>query len=239
MPTPSACTDGGRETTTVDLSLGSGHGRLWLRLAEPRPLTAEEHEFVVAVARQTALALERARLFEETRNVARTLQRSIASVDPPRDARYEVATLYQPADEHLEVGGDWYDAFTLPGGSVGIVVGDVVGRGLAAASAMGQLRSAVRALAGAGMGPEAVTRHLDTFVAQAEATQYATLAYAEVDPDTGLVTFAAAGHLPPVLIGPGVEPRLFQGGRSTPLGITTPRCRAPRTRSSSRRAPAS
>ncbi len=102
------------------------------------------------------------------------------------------------------------------------MVGDVVGRGLAAASAMGQLRSAVRALAGAGMGPEAVTRHLDTFVAQAEATQYATLAYAEVDPDTGIVTFAAAGHLPPVLIGPGAEPQLFQGGRSTPLGVTTP-----------------
>jgi serine phosphatase RsbU (regulator of sigma subunit) len=87
---------------------------------------------------------------------------------------------------------------------------------------MGQLRSAVRALAGAGLGPEGVMRHLDTFVAQAAATRYATLAYAEVDPDAGTVAFAAAGHPPPVLFGPGGEPRLFQGGRSTPLGVTTP-----------------
>jgi serine phosphatase RsbU (regulator of sigma subunit) len=84
---------------------------------------------------------------------------------------------------------------------------------------MGQLRSAVRALAGAGLGPEAVTLHLDSFVEQVEAAQYATLAYAEVDPATGEVVFAAAGHLPPVLL--GAEPEVYFGGRSTPLGVTT------------------
>jgi serine phosphatase RsbU (regulator of sigma subunit) len=123
--------------------------------------------------------------------------------------------------EYLEIGGDWHDAFALPGGKVGIVVGDVVGRGLPAASAMGQLRSAVRALAGAGLGPEAVMRHLDTFVEQLPASQYATLAYAEVDPATGDVAFAAAGHLPPVLFGLDA-PRLYFGGRSTPLGVLAP-----------------
>ena len=106
------------------------------------------------------------------------------------------------------------------------MVGDVVGRGLPAAAAMGQLRSAVRALALTGLGPAAVIRHLDTFVDDIEATQYATLAYAEVDPDTGAVTFTAAGHLPPVLFSP---PRVFMEGRSTPLGIsvaTLPRTEA-------------
>ena len=122
----------------------------------PRPFAPDERAFLVAVARQTALALERARLYEETRDVAHTLQRSLLAGAPPGDPRFEIATLYQPAVEHLEVGGDWHDAFALPGGKVGIVVGDVVGRGLRAASAMGQLRSAVRALAGAGLGPEAV-----------------------------------------------------------------------------------
>ena len=123
----------------------------------------------------------------ETWDVAQTLQRSLLAGAPPRDPRFEVATLYQPAVEHLQVGGDWHDAFTLSSGKVGIVVGDVVGRGVAAASAMGQLRSAVRALAGAGLEPAAVLRHLDTFVEQVEAARYATLAYAEVDPGTGAV----------------------------------------------------
>jgi serine phosphatase RsbU (regulator of sigma subunit) len=81
------------------------------------------------------------------------LQRSLLAGDPPVDPRFEVATLYHPAVEDLEVGGDWHDAFRLPAGTIGIAVGDVVGRGLLAATAMGQLRSAVRALAGAGLEP--------------------------------------------------------------------------------------
>ena len=97
----------------------------------------------------------------------------------------------------------------------------MVGRGLPAATAMGQLRSAVRALAAAGFGPKAIIGHLDTFVEQVEAAQYATLAYAEVDPDSGEVVYASAGHLPPVLT--GGEPELFFGGRSTPLGLASPR----------------
>jgi serine phosphatase RsbU (regulator of sigma subunit) len=102
---------------------------------------------------------------------------------------------------------------------VGIVVGDVVGRGLTAASAMGQLRSAVRALAGAGFEPAAVLRHLDTFVEHVDRARYATVAYAEVDPDTGRVAFASAGHPPPITIDSDGTPSLFMEGRSPPLGV--------------------
>ena len=158
---------------------------------------------------------------EATEHIAHILQQSLSAGAPPDDARFTVASLYRPAVEGLEIGGDWHDAFALPGDKLGIAVGDVVGRGLQAAAAMGQLRGAVRALAGAGHAPEAVIRHLDTFVAQAPAAQYATLVYAEVDPASGSVLLAAAGHLPPVLIGDG-EPRLFMGGRSTPLGLVAP-----------------
>jgi PAS domain S-box-containing protein len=154
---------------------------------------------------------------EGLRNVSLTLQQSLMGPLLPDDPRFEIAALYHPAEAHLEIGGDWYDTFELPDGKVGIVIGDVVGRGLPAAAAMGQLRSAVRALALAGLGPEAVVRHLDAFVDQVEATRYATLAYAEVDPDSGEVAFTAAGHLPPVLFPP---PRVFMEGRSTPLGVT-------------------
>ena len=96
-----------------------------------------------------------------------------------------LGTAYRPGMADLEVGGDWYDAFTLPGDRVAIGVGDVVGRGIAAASTMGQLRSAVRALAGTGMSPGAVLDHLDTFVDQVVPARYATLAYADVEPATG------------------------------------------------------
>ena len=204
---------------SVRLALGSV-GELWLGFEESRRFAAEERLFLVACAVQTGLALERQRRYETTRDVAHSLQRSLLAGAPPVDPRFEVATLYHPAVEHLEVGGDWYDAFRLAGGRVGIVVGDVVGRGLVAASAMGQLRSAVRALAGADLEPAAVLGHLDTFVEQVDAARYATLAYADVDPDTGSVAFASAGHLPPVLLEPGSPPRLFMEGRSPPLGVT-------------------
>jgi PAS domain S-box-containing protein len=218
-PGPEFDEDAGTVRLALEAGAGIREGLLRLDTPGPRRFAPDERAFLIAVARQTGLALERARLHEETRDVAHTLQRSLLAGAPPDDPRFKITTLYQPAVEHLEVGGDWHDAFELPGGKVGIVVGDVVGRGLQAASAMGQLRSAVRALAGAGLGPEEVTLHLDTFVEQVEAAQYATLAYAEVDPATGEVVFAAAGHLPPVLL--GAEPEVYFGGRSTPLGVTT------------------
>ena len=197
-------------------------GRLWLEFADARSFTPDERAFLEASAMQTGVALERARLLAEARDVAHTLQQSMIAGDPPRDPRFEIATLYHAAIEHLEVGGDWHDAFLLPGGRVGIVVGDVVGRGLRAASAMGQLRSAVRALAGAGMEPAEVLAHLDTFTEQVDDARYATLAYAEVDPDTGAVLVAAAGHMPPVIVEPDGEVRVFMEGRSPPLGAADP-----------------
>jgi hypothetical protein len=205
----------------VRLPLGAV-GRLWLEFDASRRFEPEERLFLMACAVQTDLALERSRRHQETRDVAHSLQRSLLAGAPPRDSRFEVATLYHAAVEHLEVGGDWHDAFRLAGGRVGIVVGDVVGRGLVAASAMGQLRSAVRALAGANLAPAAVLSHLDTFVEQVDAARYATLAYADVDPDTGSVAFASAGHLPPVMLDPGSVPRLFTDGLSPPLGVTAP-----------------
>jgi PAS domain S-box-containing protein len=205
----------------VRLPLGAV-GRLWLEFDASRRFEPEERLFLMACAVQTDLALERSRRHQETRDVAHSLQRSLLAGAAPRDSRFEVATLYHAAVEHLEVGGDWHDAFRLAGGRIGIVVGDVVGRGLVAASAMGQLRSAVRALAGADLAPAAVLSHLDTFVEQVDAARYATLAYADVDPDTGSVAFASAGHLPPVMLDPGAAPRLFMDGLSPPLGVTAP-----------------
>ena len=199
-----------------------GGGRFAVAFGGPHAFTPDERAFLRACAEQTVLALERVRLDELRRSVAHTLQRSLLAGALPADPRYEVATAYRPAMAELEVGGDWYDAFLLADGRVAISVGDVVGRGIAAASTMGQLRSAVRALAGAGMSPAALLAHLDTFVEQVEPARFATLVYADVEPATGRVRCAAAGHPPPLLLAPGRPPAFFEGGRSTPLGVTVP-----------------
>jgi PAS domain S-box-containing protein len=205
------------------LPLGGGpalSGVLWLAFDAPRPFSADDRTFLIGFAAQASLALERSRLFEQQRNVAHALQQSLLGEGAPPDPRFAVATLYQPAVKGLEVGGDWYDTFRLPGDKLGLVVGDVVGRGLAAASAMGQLRSAVRALAATGVGPARVLTHLDAFVGQVEPARFATVAYAEVDLATGRTVYACAGHLPPLLLDAPDAPQLLMGGRSTPLGVT-------------------
>jgi serine/threonine-protein kinase RsbW len=194
-------------------------GVLTLTRRDPgRPFRAADLPFLRDVADRAGVALENARLYEHQRDVALTLQRSLLSLDPPRDERFAVATHYQPGVRMLEVGGDWYDTFPIDDDRIGLVVGDVVGRGIDAATAMGQLRSALRALAVADLGPARLIEHLDRFVAHVDAASHATLAYAELALDNGLLRFACAGHMPPLLAQAGEAPRLLWDGRSAPLG---------------------
>lgn len=150
--------------------------------------------------------------------VARTLQHSMLSGTMPQDDALELEVAYQPAVASMEIGGDWYDAFWIDEGrSVGLVVGDVVGRGIHAAAAMGQLRSALRALAGTGLSPGALLAALDGFSIRHGVGEMATVAYLQADLTDGEVRFACAGHPPPVLIEPGRKPCLAWDGRSVPL----------------------
>ena len=210
---------GGAELRVPLRARGSVLGDLAVaRRAERGGFEPGDAEVVQDVADRAALALENARLYEQERNVARRLQESMLAGEIPSDPRCAIGTHYAPAVDTLQVGGDWYDAFWVDAGRVAIVVGDVVGRGLDAAAAMGQLRSAVRALAGARLGPAGVLEHLDAFVEHTEVARGATVAYAEIELAAGTMTFACAGHPPPVLLEPGDAPRLLWGGRSTPLG---------------------
>lgn len=163
------------------------------------------------------LAEENATLYERERSIARTLQTSLLAGEPPRDARFSVATFYSPALDTLEVGGDWHDAICFEEDRVAISVGDVVGRGIDAASTMGQLRSAIRALACTGLSPARLLDRLDTYVGLVGRAWMSTLAYAEVDLLRGRMRYACAGHLPPLLVEPGARPRLLWDGRSPPL----------------------
>lgn len=151
-------------------------------------------------------------------DVALALQRSLLTGEPPADDRVRTEVVYRPAGRALEVGGDWYDAFWLEAPrSVGVVVGDVVGSGIDAAAAMGQLRSAARAYASMAMAPGALLEALERYVQRHDVGRLATLAYADVDVDTRRVRYACAGHPPPAVVVPGGRAELLWEGRSLPL----------------------
>jgi PAS domain S-box-containing protein len=195
-----------------------------LRMDEAgRPLAVRTTVFDATERKQYETELLAARrraesAYDEQRTVATTLQRSMMAQTLPDDPRLRISACYRPAIDGLDVGGDWYDAFVLDDDRVALVVGDVVGRGLHAAAAMGQLRSAVRALAMADSGPAELLERLDRFVEGVEAANTATVAYAEVDLRKGNVVFACAGHPPPVLVDGSGRSALLWDGRSAPLG---------------------
>lgn len=170
-----------------------------------------------AVAQQAGPALDRAGAYEHSASVASELQRALLPAEPPVDPRFEVAAVYRPGVETLEVGGDWWDVFVAADDVLAVVVGDVVGRGLGAATAMGRLSSAVRALASEDLGPGRLLGRLDAFAERTPGAGMATLAYAELHLSTGRFRYACAGHPPPALLSGGVAGRLLWDGRSAPL----------------------
>ena len=168
-------------------------------------------------ARKAAEASE-----QRARSVAETLQASLLSGGLSAGPGFRIETRYQPALEGLDVGGDWNDSFLLEDGTtLAISIGDVVGRGIVAACAMGQLRSALRAIAGSGLGPAATLEQLDAFAARIPDARLATVAYAEVDTTTGAMRYACAGHLPPLLVTSDGRAGYLWEGRSLPIGAVT------------------
>jgi phosphoserine phosphatase RsbU/P len=150
--------------------------------------------------------------------IAERLQSSLLAGHLPASARIELGVTYRPGVSGLQVGGDWYDAFWLEEPhTVGLVVGDVVGRGLDAATSMGQLRSAVRALALMRLDPGALLEALDRYSAVHDVGEMATLVYAQLDLRSGSLRFACAGHPPPLAVPAGGEPVFLWEGRSMPL----------------------
>jgi serine/threonine-protein kinase RsbW len=177
------------------------------------------------IGTRAALALDNALLYEQERSVSHSLQMSLLGGSPSSLPGGEVASAYLPGTAALEVGGDWYDVFDLPDGKRALVVGDVVGHGLDAAIAMGNLRGAVRALAVMGGGPRDLLDNLDLFVATLPQAEMATLAVVELDPLTGRMRYATAGHPPPIIASADGATRLLWEGRSAPLGSSMGRVR--------------
>jgi sigma-B regulation protein RsbU (phosphoserine phosphatase) len=173
----------------------------------------QEHERELLAARRRAEASE-----QQIRGVALQLQRSMLGGSVTGGPGFVVETRYRPAVEDLEVGGDWFDAFLLPDRDVvNLSVGDVVGRGIKAACAMGQIRSAFRAIAMSGVGPGRSLDQLDAFAEPLPDAHAATVVCAEVDLADRWVRYACAGHLPPLVLQPDGSVAYLWEGRSTPL----------------------
>ena len=147
-----------------------------------------------------------------------TLQRALLPARLPSPRGAEVASRYLPAGPGLEVGGDWYDLVETEDEIV-VVVGDVAGRGLGAATIMGRLRTALHAYVLEGYRPAAAVERLNALMAEFEEASMATLVHLALDPASRRVEYVRAGHPPPLLRGPGGSVRQLEGRGSPPLGV--------------------
>jgi serine phosphatase RsbU (regulator of sigma subunit)/anti-sigma regulatory factor (Ser/Thr protein kinase) len=194
------------------------NGLLVVSWEQERRLTADERMLVEALAGQAAQALDRASHFESEQTIAETLQRSVLPVSLPRVEGVELAARYLPGSAQLDVGGDWFDAIELPDGKLGLVVGDVVGKGVQAAASMAQLRNAIRAFSIERLRPSSVLTRLNRLAEDALDTSFATVGYIVLDPETQVCRLACAGHPPPVIAYPDGHVELLEGARGLPLG---------------------
>jgi anti-sigma regulatory factor (Ser/Thr protein kinase)/GAF domain-containing protein len=174
-----------------------------LHVGSLTPRTFGERDLAVlqVAAGRAAPGVERARLisaFEHEHRVAMVLQRSLLPKRLFEFTGVSVAARYLPATD--EVGGDWYDVFELSRGRLGVAIGDVVGHGIRAAALMGQLRTALHAYALEDHGPGRTLELVDRFVQAMPSSAMATAAYAVLDTNTGMLTVASAGHLPPLIV---------------------------------------
>jgi serine phosphatase RsbU (regulator of sigma subunit) len=174
-------------------------GALRFSFSSRRLFDDDERAFVHALAAQTAHTLERTERYAAERAASLELQRALLPYDVPSVQGFDVATHYSPAGGQ-EAGGDFYDVIPLPDGRCLTVVGDVMGRGLEAAAAMGQVRTMIRSYAVDDPDPVAVLGKVDTYFAAFDLEQLVTVLYFLADPETGDVEIGNAGHLPPLVV---------------------------------------
>ncbi len=179
----------------------------------------EELELAKEVARKAAMAVENSRLFEAEQERSKALQQALLGRPEVASAGVTAAWRYLPGTAELEVGGDWYDLIEREDGRILVAVGDVVGHGVQAATAMGKLRSAMGAL---GLVVESVPEligRLDQFAEKIEEARFGTVAAVQLQPETGELRYSLAGHPPPLVIDTEGKGAFLEGGAGLPLCI--------------------
>ncbi|MFE0712444.1 SpoIIE family protein phosphatase [Streptomyces sp. NPDC058865] len=184
------------------IASGHGIGLCTVSFSRPRSFTTEERTLLTALSSLVGQALERARLYDVEHARSQELQHGLLPAELPRLPAVCAAARYLPAALDEEVGGDWYDVIPLSADRVALVVGDVMGHGIAEAATMGRLRTAVRTLADLDMPPDELLSRLHDLVSDLGEDFYATCLYAVFDPVCRTLSYATAGHPPPVTVHP-------------------------------------
>ncbi|MFF2147170.1 PP2C family protein-serine/threonine phosphatase [Kitasatospora sp. NPDC058190] len=215
----------------------STRGKIYgdLYVAERRdgqPFDAHDEALIVALASAAGLAIDDARLYEQTRLDAEQFQRILLPRLP--DLRpFDAAAAYRPASTPGRIGGDWYDALLVPDHACAAVIGDVVGHDLEAAAAMAQIRNMLRALLyDQRTPPSVVLAHLDRALEAITDQPVTTACLARIEPaEPGLWTlrWSTAGHPPPLLLTPDHQARYLHADPDLPLGVDTAQPRADHT----------
>jgi serine phosphatase RsbU (regulator of sigma subunit) len=226
----------GQGRLVLPMAIDGTQGAIVLRL-DAAPVAAEAEMALASAAALVGQALGRARIFDRERSNAEALQRAMLPLVLPQPESFTLAGQYEPVATGAVVGGDFYDAFGLRDGRLALLIGDVVGRGVAAATVMGQIRAAARGAALSSPEPASVMAALDTMVegldemwpesvslgaAPDQAGRFlpsgfggelfVTMLYGLLDPATGEIVLASAGHCPPAVV-PRRPRRAGVGGR--------------------------
>jgi anti-sigma regulatory factor (Ser/Thr protein kinase)/putative methionine-R-sulfoxide reductase with GAF domain len=184
----------------------------------PRSFNEDDVRLLQLAADRAALAIENASLSEQ-RAVTRAMQRTLLPEALPEVPGLRFSAKYLPAGSGVKIGGDWYDVFQLPDGRMAFVIGDVVGRGVVAASVMAEIRTAVRAYLVEGHDLAAVMSLLNQLLVSMGRNRSATVAIFALDLESEELTAVSAGHLPALLLAPGEESRFVAGAQAPPLGV--------------------
>ncbi|MFI9155890.1 PP2C family protein-serine/threonine phosphatase [Streptomyces sp. NPDC053367] len=184
-----------------------------------RPVNADT--LLTELNRLTTQALERTELHRARLELAEVLQREMLPGGLPEVPGLRAAARYAPARSGLDIGGDWYDAFRLPDGSLAFSVGDVQGHDVEAAAFMGQIRIGLRAVAAFTTDPGEVLSRTNDLLLSMDSGLFATCSFLRLDPRTGDVLTARAGHVPTVWAAPGGRGGLIEDEGGVPLGVVT------------------
>ncbi|MEA2451127.1 MAG: hypothetical protein QOG63_3059 [Thermoleophilaceae bacterium] len=194
-------------------------GVLQVASRHARRFAADEMRLLELAADRIALAIERTRVNERAHQTAETLQRALLPDRLPAIPGVTLAARYLPGGLGAEVGGDWYDVVPYPDGRVGLVMGDVVGKGISAAALMGQLRNGLRVYSLEHDGPDEILNCMNVLLSRLEPGQMSTAVVLTFDPASDSLCFSAAGHPPPIVRGPDGSASFLESTPAVPLGI--------------------
>jgi hypothetical protein len=210
------------EGAVITVPLGSAGprcGAVTFGFDVPGPLTDPVRAIVAEVASLAAYAAQRALVYDAENRAAETFQHAYLPDRLADVCGLTFASRCLSASEPWGVAGDWYDVLSLPGPLVGMVMGDVAGHGIPAATTMAALRGAVRAFSTVEASPAAILARMNTYMGVFKPDAFATLFVAVFDPANGMLRFARAGHPPPLLVHPDGTSVMLDQPFGPPLGV--------------------